>query len=68
MKTQAMQVHLLPSFTALSAPYFQWSEKDGEYLIQIVDCCYNGVFEVIGQVESLHATFIATPSSAELSA
>ena len=37
------QFHPLPSFTALTAPNFQWGEKDGEYLIQIVDRCYDTV-------------------------
>ena len=41
MKTQASSTHALPSFTAIPAPNFQWSEKHGEYLMQIVDHCYD---------------------------
>ena len=37
------QFHPLPSFTALSAPNLQWGEKDGEYLMQMADRCYDTV-------------------------
>ena len=40
---ESSQFHPLPSFTALSAPNFQWGEKDGEHLIQMADRCYDAV-------------------------